>query len=184
MKKVMSLILAAMMVLSAVVALADATPSITVDDLTAPVKVDLVKEAQSAHDAFAPGLPESSDETTDENGDVYTVEANADPEAVVNALTDETQNAIAEVLGTENAVVNEVFDINMAEAQEVVVKIKVASVYEEGTKLAIALIVGDAQHVFEGTVDAEGYVTFTIPAEVAEEIVANNGATVVIANAQ
>ena len=177
MKKVMSLILAAMMVLSAVAALADATPSITVDDLTTPVKVDLVKEAQNAHDAFAPGLPESSDE-------IYTVEANADPEAVVNALTDETKNAIAEMLGTENTVVNEVFDIKMAEAQEVVVKIKVASVYEEGTKLAIALVVGEEQFVFEGTVDAEGYVTFTIPMEVAEKIVANNGATVVIANAQ
>ena len=184
MKKVMSLILAAMMVLSAVVALADATPSITVDDLTAPVKVDLVKEAQSAHDAFAPGLPESSDETADENGDVYTVEANADPEAVVNALTEETTAAINEVLGTDSAVVNEVVDIKLAEAGEVTIKLQVASVYEEGTKLAIALIVGDAQYVFEGTVDAEGYVTFTIPAEVAEEIVTNNGATVVIANAQ
>ena len=174
MKKVMSLILAAMMVLSAVVALA-AAPSITVEDLTT--------EAQAAHDAFAPGLP-SEGETADATAAAFTASANADPEAAVAQLTEETTAAINEVLGTDNAVVNEVVDIKLAEAGEVTIKLQVASVYEEGTKLAIALIVGDAQYVFEGTVDAEGYVTFTIPAEVAEEIVTNNGATVVIANAQ
>ena len=181
MKKVMSLILAAMMVLSAVVALA--APSPTVEDLVKPAPVDLTKEAQAAHDAFAPGLP-SEGETAEPTADVFTASANADPEAAVAQLTEETTAAINEVLGTDNAVVNEVVDIKLAKAGEVTIKLQVASVYEEGTKLAIALIVGDAQHVFEGTVDAEGYVTFTIPAEVAEEIVANNGATVVIANAQ
>ncbi len=180
MKKVMSLILAAMMVLSAVVALA--APSPTVEDLVKPAPVDLTKEAQAAHDAFAPGLP--SEGETAEPTDAFTASANADPEAAVAQLTEETTAAINEVLGTDNAVVNEVVDIKLAEAGEVTIKLQVASVYEEGTKLAIALIVGDAQYVFEGTVDAEGYVTFTIPAEVAEEIVANNGATVVIANAQ
>lgn len=180
MKKVMSLILAAMMVLSAVVALA--APSPTVEDLVKPAPVDLTKEAQAAHDAFAPGLP--SEGETAEPADAFTASANADPEAAVAQLTEETTAAINEVLGTDNAVVNEVVDIKLAKAGEVTIKLQVASVYEEGTKLAIALIVGDAQHVFEGTVDAEGYVTFTIPAEVAEEIVANNGATVVIANAQ
>ena len=180
MKKVMSLILAAMMVLSAVVALA--APSPTVEDLVKPAPVDLTKEAQAAHDAFAPGLP--SEGETAEPADDFTASANADPEAAVAQLTEETTAAINEVLGTDNAVVNEVVDIKLAKAGEVTIKLQVASVYEEGTKLAIALIVGDAQYVFEGTVDAEGYVTFTIPAEVAEEIVANNGATVVIANAQ
>ncbi len=181
MKKVMSLILAAMMVLSAVVALA-AAPSPSVEDLVKPAPVDLTKEAQAAHDAFAPGLP--SEGETAEPADAFTASANADPEAAVAQLTEETTAAINEVLGTDNAVVNEVVDIKLAEAGEVTIKLQVASVYEEGTKLAIALIVGDAQYVFEGTVDAEGYVTFTIPAEVAEEIVNNNGATVVIANAQ
>ena len=180
MKKVMSLILAAMMVLSAVVALA--APSPTVEDLVKPAPVDLTKEAQAAHDAFAPGLP--SEGETAEPADAFTASANADPEGAVAQLTEETTAAINEVLGTDNAVVNEVVDIKLAKAGEVTIKLQVASVYEEGTKLAIALIVGDAQYVFEGTVDAEGYVTFTIPAEVAEEIVANNGATVVIANAQ
>ena len=178
MKKVMSLILAAMMVLSAVVALAaPVAPSPTIEDLTAPV--DLTKEAQDAHDAFAPGLPVV--DKGPEGGNV-SVGPCDDVEGAIAQLSEETIAAINEVLGSENAVANEAVVLKLEKAIETPVKITVPTVYEEGTKLAIALIVGENQYVFEGTADAKGYVTFTIPAEVAEEIVTNNGATVVIYN--
>ena len=170
MKKLIALILATMMVLTAAFALA--APSITVEDLT--------KEADDAHDAFAPGLPE---ETEDEEP-LYTAKNNEDPEAVIEALTEDTVAAVNALLDTDSAVVSEVVDIELATEEEVEVKIVVASAYPEDTKLAIVLVVGEEQFVFEGTVDAEGAVVFTIPADVAAKIVANGGATVVVAVAE